>query len=89
MVKNSWKKRIPGVTHVDGSARVQTVEKSVNPKFYELIEEFHKITEVPLLLNTSFNLNGEPIVCTPNDAIRTFYSCGLDVLVLGKYIILK
>ena len=89
MVKNSWKKRIPGVIHVDGSARVQTVEKSVNPKFYELIEEFHKITEVPLLLNTSFNLNGEPIVCTPNDAIRTFYSCGLDVLVLGKYIILK
>ncbi len=88
-VKNNWKNKIPAVTHVDGTARVQTVEKSINPKFFNLIDQFYKLTNVPLLLNTSFNLNGEPIVCTPRDAIRTFYSCGLDVLVLGKYIISK
>ena len=82
-------KKIPAVTHVDNTARVQTVDKSVNPIFHELISEFNKITKVPILLNTSFNLNGEPIVCTPKDAIRTFFSCGLDVLVLGNFVIKK
>jgi len=81
--------KIPAVVHVDGSGRIQTVTKELNPKFYSLIEEFEKITHVPIVLNTSFNLNGEPIVCTPNDAIKTFYSCGLDVLVLGNYIVQK
>lgn len=81
--------QIPAVVHVDGSGRIQTVIKELNPKFYSLIEEFEKITQVPIVLNTSFNLNGEPIVCTPSDAIKTFYSCGLDVLVLGNYIVKK
>ena len=88
-VKKKWKKKIRAVCHVDNSARVQSVFKDTNPKFYKLIEEYNKITNIPLLLNTSFNLNGEPIVCTPTDAIRTFFSCGLDVLVIGKYIIKK
>ena len=88
-VRKFWTKKIPAVTHIDNTARVQTVAKSVNPIFYDLILEFNKITKVPILLNTSFNLNGEPIVCTPGDAIRTFFSCGLDVLVLGNFIIKK
>jgi len=54
-----------------------------------LIEEFEKVTNIPIILNTSFNLNGEPIVCSPSDAIKTFYSCGLDTLVIGNYIIHK
>ena len=89
MVNSSWKKIIPAVTHVDGSARVQTVYKDFNPRFYNLIKEFHKLTNVPVLINTSFNLNGEPIVESPSDAIRTFFTCGLDVLVLGDFVIEK
>ena len=88
-VKKNWRSKIPSVTHVDNTARVQTVDKYVNSKFYNLINDFYKITEVPLLVNTSFNLNGEPIVCSPNDAIRTFYSCGLDILVIGNYVVEK
>lgn len=89
MVKKSWKKKIPAVTHIDGTARVQTVFENYNPKFYKLIKEFYKLTNVPVLVNTSFNLNGEPIVENPSDAIRTFHTCGLDILVLGEYIIEK
>ncbi len=89
MVKDNWRKKIPAVTHVDGTARVQTVFENYNPKFYKLIKEFYKLTKVPILVNTSFNLNGEPIVENPSDAIRTFYTCGLDILVLGEYIIEK
>lgn len=88
-VRTFWRKKIPAITHIDNTARVQTVMKSINPLFYDLISEFNKITKVPILLNTSFNLNGEPIVCTPRDAIRTFFSCGLDILVLGEFIIKK
>lgn len=88
-VRKKWRKLIPAVTHIDGTARVQTVNKKNNPKFYNLINEFYKITNVPVLLNTSFNLNGEPVVMSPTDAIRTFYTCGLDFLVLGEYIVEK
>ncbi|MBD3267912.1 carbamoyltransferase, partial [bacterium] len=80
---------IPAVTHVDGSGRLQTVSADTNPRFYRLIQQFEAITGVPVLLNTSFNLNGEPIVCTPTDAIRTFFSCGLDVLVMGNHVLCK
>ena len=89
LVKNLWRDKIPGVTHVDGTARIQTVSKKINPDFYDLINEFKKITKIPILINTSFNLNGEPIVCSPKDAIRTFFSCGLDILVIGKFVIEK
>ncbi len=88
-VKKNWKEKIPAVVHVDNTARVQTVSKKLNQKFYKLIEEFNKITSVPVILNTSFNLNGEPVVLSPSDAIRTFYTCGLDYLVLGDYVIKK
>jgi carbamoyltransferase len=70
-------------------ARVQTVDKETNKIFYDLIKEFHKIIGILKLLNTSFNLNGEPIVCSPTDVIRTFCSCGLNILVIGNYLIHK
>lgn len=80
---------IPAVTHADHSARVQTVERRVNPRFWALIAAFERLTGVPVVLNTSFNLRGEPIVCTPKDAIRTFYSSGLDFLALGDFLLAK
>ena len=80
---------IPSVTHVDGSARPQTVEKEINPLYYRLIDEFGKRTGVPVVMNTSFNLRGEAIVHTPTDAIRTFFSSGMDALLLGSFLIEK
>ena len=80
---------MPAVVHKDFTARVQTVDSKTNKMFYNLISDFYKITGVPILLNTAFNLNGEPIVCSPTDAIRTFYSCGLDLLVMDHYIVYK
>jgi carbamoyltransferase len=80
---------IPSVTHVDGSARPQTVEKEINPLYYHLIDEFGKRTGVPVVMNTSFNLRGEAIVNTPTDALRTFFSSGMDVLVIGSFLVEK
>jgi carbamoyltransferase len=87
--KKKWSNTLKGVAHVDNTGRVQTVTKESNIKFYKLIKEFEHITGIPVLLNTSFNLNGEPIVMSPSDAIRTFYSCGLDILVIGDFVIEK
>jgi len=83
------KARISAVTHVDGTARVQTVSKSVNPLFYRLIREFEALRGVPVVLNTSFNIRGEPIVCSPNDALRCFFTTGIDVLIMGDFLIRK
>jgi carbamoyltransferase len=80
---------IPSVTHVDGSARPQTVEREINPLYYRLIDEFGAITGVPVIMNTSFNLRGEAIVHTPTDALRTFFSSGLDALVIGSFLVEK
>jgi carbamoyltransferase len=80
---------LPAVVHVDGSGRLQTVDSETNPRFHKLISEFHKITGVPIVVNTSFNLNGEPVVCSPVDAIRTFYSCGLQALAIGSFLLTK
>jgi carbamoyltransferase len=80
---------IPAVTHADGSARPQTVERDVNPLYWNLIERFDKLTGVPAVMNTSFNLRGEPIVATATDAIRTFFSSGLDALVIGNFVVEK
>jgi carbamoyltransferase len=88
-VKNSKMGTIDAVTHVDGTARIQSVGRDDNEKFYNLIEEFEKLSGIPIVLNTSFNLNGEPIVCTPTNALKTFYSCGLDLLILNDYVIEK
>ena len=80
---------IPSVTHVDGSARPQTVEKEINPLYWRLIDEFARRTGVPVIMNTSFNLRGEAIVHTPTDAIRTFFSSGMDALVIGSFVVEK
>ncbi|HPP86571.1 MAG TPA: carbamoyltransferase C-terminal domain-containing protein, partial [bacterium] len=80
---------LPAITHIDGSGRLQTVVKKYNPRYYRLIERFGEKTGVPVVLNTSFNLKGEPIVNTPANAYSTFSNSGLDALVLQNYIILK
>ena len=80
---------IPAVTHVDLSARVQTVTEKTNSKFYKLLSEFNKLTGVPVLVNTSFNIRGEPIVLTPNNAVQCFMNTEMDVLVLNNFILYK
>jgi carbamoyltransferase len=88
-VRPEKRRVIPSVTHVDGSARPQTVEREINPLYYRLIDEFGKLTGVPVIMNTSFNLRGEAIVHTPTDAIRTFFSSGMDALVIGNCLVQK
>ncbi len=80
---------LPAVTHVDGSARIQTVDRSVNPRYHALIRAFEQQTGCPVLINTSFNVRGEPIVCTPEDAWRCFLRTDMDVLVMDRYVIEK
>ena len=80
---------IPAVTHVDGTARPQTVEQQVNPLYWRLIKEFGNRSGVPVVMNTSFNLRGEPIVNSPTDAVRTFFSSGMDALVIGPFLVEK
>jgi carbamoyltransferase len=88
-VRPDKRRFIPAVTHVDGSARPQTVERDVNPLYWRLIDAFGERTGVPVVLNTSFNLRGEAIVHTPTDAIRTFFSSGMDALVIGGFLVAK
>lgn len=78
---------LPAITHTDGSARVQTVSESISPRFWRLLKTFERLTGCPVLLNTSFNLRGEPIVCSPKDALLCFANAGLDALVLEDYVI--
>ena len=80
---------IPAVTHVDYSARIQTVHKNTNPKYYKLLQNFKKITGCPVLVNTSFNIRGEPIVCSVEDAYRCFMGTNLDILICGNFILYK
>lgn len=80
---------LPAITHVDGTGRLQTVRKDTNPKYYKLIETFGDATGVPVLLNTSFNLKGEPVVNTPAEAFSSFSASGMDLLVLGNYLVTK
>jgi carbamoyltransferase len=80
---------IPAVTHVDYTARVQTVHKSTNPVFHSLLGKFFESTGFPILINTSFNVRGEPIVCSPVDAYKCFMSTGMDVLVVGNCFLKK
>jgi carbamoyltransferase len=89
MVRPDRRSEIPSVVHADGSTRPQMVTREANPRFYALIEEFGKQTGTPILLNTSFNLKGEPIVRTTLDAVRTFFSSGIDLLVLQNYVVYK
>ena len=80
---------VPAVTHVDNSARLQTVFRETNPRYYDLIQRFGEATGVPVVLNTSFNLKGEPIVTTPDNALNTFFASEMDTLVLGNHIVRK
>ncbi len=85
-VKEDKRETIPAVTHVDNTGRLQTVSKKVNPIYWNLINEFKKLTGISVILNTSFNIKGEPIVCTPQDAINTFLKTGIDYLAIGNFL---
>jgi len=80
---------IPAVTHIDGTGRLQSVSEEANPLYHKLISAFQALTGIPVVLNTSFNIKGEPIVCRPDDAIRTFFTSGLDCLVIGSFLVSK
>ena len=86
---NIKRSNIPAITHVDYSARIQTVHKNTNPKYYDLIKEFKNITNCPVLVNTSFNVRGEPIVCSVKDAFNCFMGTNLDILVIEDFILYK
>ena len=89
MLRKKKQKLIPGIVHKDGTARLQTVKKINNPKFYKLIEEFYKLTNIPMVINTSLNYKGDPICNSIEDIIKTFYLSGLDVIIINNYIIKK
>jgi carbamoyltransferase len=80
---------VPAITHVDYSARIQTVRRETNPYYYDIIDAFFRLTGCPVIVNTSFNVRGEPIVCTPEDAYRCFMRTNIDALVLEDYLLLK
>jgi carbamoyltransferase len=84
-----YRSKIPAVTHVDFSARIQTVHKKTNPKYHQLITKFKEITGCPILVNTSFNVRGEPVVCSPEDAFNCFMGTGIEVLIIGNCILEK
>lgn len=87
--RKSVQNKVPAVVHVDGTGRLQTIDEISNPRYYQLIKTYYQKTGVPLILNTSFNVKGEPIVCTPEDAIKCFLNTEIDYLVLGNYLIKK
>ena len=82
-------KEIEGVVHIDGTTRPQLVKKNIYRRYWQLIKDTEKKIGVPVVLNTSFNRKGEPIVCTPKDALNTFMNCGIDILAIGDYIVEK
>jgi carbamoyltransferase len=88
-VRDEMKARIPAVTHIDGTARVQTVNRAQHTLYYDLLAAFKARTGVPILVNTSFNTRGEPMVNTPRDALESFWTSPLDALVIGSFLIEK
>ena len=88
-IRTEFRKYLPGVTHVDGSGRLQTVDENENCRFFRILQMLEKRTGFPIALNTSFNINGEPIVCTPDDALNTFFNSGLRYLVIGDILVEK
>jgi carbamoyltransferase len=88
-VRPEWRDKIPAIVHVDGTARIQTVREDTNPPLYRLLKEFEALTGVPVLVNTSFNVKGEPIVETPRDAMACFLTTGIDHLVLHDTLVSK
>jgi len=88
-VRSEKKSVIPAITHIDGTARIHVVRKETNPLFYRLIQAIDEKTNIPIVMNTSFNLQGEAIVNTPYDALETFSWSGLDFLAMGQFLISK
>jgi carbamoyltransferase len=88
-VRPEWRERLAGITHVDGTARVQVVDQAMAPRLHVLLEAYGRRTGIPVLLNTSFNLAGEPIVNTVAEAYSTFRRCGIDLLVAGRTCVTK
>ena len=88
-VRKEYRDELPAITHVDGSARLQTVEKQHNERFWTLLSEFGKLSGIPVLLNTSFNVRGQPIVCNPKEAVDTFLDADLDGLIIGNHLVLR
>ena len=86
---NIKRSSIPAITHVDYSARIQTVHEDTNKKYYDLLKEFKKITDCPVLVNTSFNVRGEPIVNSISDAFNCFMGTNLDILVIENFVLYK
>ena len=86
---NVKRSEIPAVTHVDYSARIQTVRREINPLYYDIIAAFGRLTGCPLLVNTSFNVRGEPIVCSPEDSYRCFMRTEMDYLLLENFVLDK
>ena len=86
---NEARSVIPAVTHVDNSARIQTVDREQSPRLHDLLEAFAGITGCPVLINTSFNVRGEPVVCTPAEAYHCFMATDIDALVIGEFLLLK
>jgi len=88
-VNDQWKTRVPEVVHEDGTARGQTLEREFNPRYYELMEELEKLTGNAVVLNTSLNRRGEPVVCTPMDALNMFFESDLQYLVMEDVLVVK
>jgi carbamoyltransferase len=88
-IKKEKQEVLPAVVHVDETGRLQTLDSAANPEYRHLIEKFRELTGVPVVLNTSFNIRGEPIVMTPDDALNCYFFTGIDSLVLGNYVLEK
>ena len=86
-VKDGWKEKIPAVTHVNGTSRIQTIREEVNRDYYRIIEKFGERTGVPVVLNTSFNVKGEPIVNTPENAVECFRNSGMDYMLMENFLV--
>jgi len=89
LFKEEFRKSLGAVVHFDGSGRLQTVSSEINPKYHKLICEFEKLSGFPIILNTSFNINGMPLVETPSDAIECFYKSGIDYLIMNNVVVEK
>ena len=89
MVRPQWRDRLAAATHVDGTMRIQSVSAQTNARYHQMISHFHRLTGIPAVLNTSFNDRGEPIVMSPRDALRTFFSTGLEHLAIGDFLVSK
>ena len=88
-VTSRCKREAPAIVHIDGTARPQVLRREVNPDYYDILDEYYKLTGLSVLVNTSFNMHEEPIVCTPQEAIKAFYESNLDILAIGPFLVLN